>query len=199
MSGSLIDTSQRFEKSPTTTVSCLSDLSEGAKDQIIDFYVAGNNPRHIANVLHIDKNIIDKIIEQYLAEYKSLDQTDMLKLQTERISRVIAFLWKNVLDADVLRNPEYVKVLIDALDKLSELVGLKKQRIEQQVRVINETQVPIVVNYVTMVNNKVIEKIQPLLTPEGAKVLEKNYNTWLSEAATDSADIIEKPTLQIEM
>lgn len=75
--------------------------------------------------------------------------------------------------------------------EISELAGLKKKRVETEVRVIEEQQINVIVSYVTQVLDEFVVKITPLLTKSGKKQLEEHKTEWYAESVDKPARVLD--------
>lgn len=160
----------------------------------ISMLVRGKSREQVAEKLSMTPAEVFRIEEAYYSAQEMLSEHAMLMKQLARLEMVIDVLFDRVTQSTFDLNPDFVKHLLSAIDSVSDLAGLKKQKIQAEVRVINERQVPIVINYVDFVTNHVLDKVRPYLTGEGVKELTDRKNDWLSEATTLGANIIDEPT-----
>ena len=214
MAGRLISTSGKSEtsrKSPVSNSVSIEDLEVEAPEQAerdpdrlrrsmaIDLLVRGKSRNYVANKLGLSEFEVFRIEEDYYASQARLSEHAMLMKQIERLETVIDALYDRVVGDVWDLDPKVVEQMLKSIDMISELMGLKKQRVEAEVRVIQEQQVPIIISYVDFVEKQMMDKIRPLLTKAGQRQLEKKYDDWFSEATTMGAEIIDVPTAKMTL
>lgn len=214
MAGRLISTSGKSEtsrKSPVSNSVSIEDLEVEEPEQAerdpdrlrrsmaIDLLVRGKSRNYVANKLGLSEFEVFRIEEDYYASQARLSEHAMLMKQIERLETVIDALYDRVVGDVWDLDPKIVEQMLKSIDMISELMGLKKQRVEAEVRVIQEQQVPIIISYVDFVEKQMMDRIRPLLTKAGQRQLEKKYDDWFSEATTMGAEIIDVPTAKMTL
>lgn len=159
----------------------------------------GKSRTAVADRLNLSEAEVFKIEEEYYASQEQLSEHAMLMKQIARLEKVMDTLYDMALDSYTEVDAKLVEQLLKSIDLVSELAGLKKQKVEAEVRLIAEQQVPIIINYVDYVQSAMMEHITPLLTKRGQRQLEAHRDEWLAEATTKGAEIIDAPTVTMKM
>ena len=176
-------------------------VDDTKRDLVVTLLANGASRRHVAQQVGLSEADVFRIEEDYYTGQAQLSEHARLMKQMARLDQVLSLLHARV-QTSVFDNPDadpkYFDALLKTIDQTSELMGLKKTRIQTEVRVIEERQVNIIVAYTRAVVEAIEGHLRPYLSIEGRRALDANRETWLSQAAADSADTL-RATAPMEM
>ena len=175
------------------------DVVRTKRELALDLVTRGRPRRQIANQLNMTEAEVFRIEEDYFASQEVLSEPAQLAKQMERLGIVLDKLWSLVVDNSYQLDAKLVEQLLKTIDLTSDLAGLKKTRMEAEVRVIQERQVPVIINFIDRVQTQMEEHLTPLLTADGRRMLESHRDEWLSEATAASVGELRGETTVIEM
>lgn len=175
------------------------DVVRTKRELALDLVTRGRPRRQIANQLNMTEAEVFRIEEDYFASQEVLSEPAQLAKQMERLGIVLDKLWSIVVDNSYQLDAKLVEQLLKTIDLTSDLAGLKKTRMEAEVRVIQERQVPIIINFIDRVQTQMEGHLAPLLTDDGRRMLEAHRDEWLSEATVASVGELRGETTVIEM
>ena len=175
------------------------DVVRTKRELALDLVTRGRPRRQIANQLNMTEAEVFRIEEDYFASQEVLSEPAQLAKQMERLGIVLDKLWSLVVDNSYQLDAKLVEQLLKTIDLTSDLAGLKKTRMEAEVRVIQERQVPVIINFIDRVQTQMEEHLTPLLTADGRRMLESHRDEWLSEATAASVGELRGGTTVIEM
>ena len=215
MKRSLIDSSPASQRKPSKPVSSSTKLLE---DEVIeaeessevsvtvqkralalDMLQRGKGRREVADKLSLTEAEVFRIEEDYYSKQETLSEHAMLMKQLTRLEKLLDSVWDRVVDNNLMTDPDDLKSTLAIIDSISDLAGLKKTKVEAEIHLIQQQQVPVIVSYVDFVNAEMERHMKPLLTDEGRKELEANRETWLTEATQRGVSLLEEPTAEITM
>jgi len=176
-------------------------VDDTKRDLVVTLLANGTSRRQVAERVNLSEAEVFRIEEDYYTGQAQLSEHARLMKQMARLDQVLSLLHARV-QTSVFDNPDadpkYFDALLKTIDQTSELMGLKKTRIQTEVRVIEERQVNIIVAYTRAVVEAIEGRLRPYLSAEGRRALDANRETWLSQAAADSADTL-RATAPMEM
>lgn len=177
----------------------LADLSDrDAKVRsVCRHLLRGKSRDEVADIEGLSVQEVADIEEMHFASIVPLSEQAMLMKQLGRLELLLDKAFEMTVDG--FGNFNDVASTLAVIKEISELVGLKKTHLKAEVKVINERQVPIVVNYVNAVVNDLMGHVQPLLTKAGARQLEAHRGEWMVEATKSAADQLTLETSTLTM
>lgn len=162
-----------------------------------DLLLRGKTRADVADVVGLSVEQVADIEEMHFGSIKPLSEQAMFAKQLMRLEILLDKAYEQTLDR--YGSAEDFAATLSIIKEISDLVGLKKTRLQAEVRVINERQVPIIVNYTQAVVTDMLNHVQPLLTESGALELEARRDEWFATAAQKSAKDLEKETATLTM
>ena len=210
-SKSLVGSSQKFQRKPkprtTPSLSVTSDevivhegkIYEGGvtaaqRKLIIEQRARGKTYAELVERFKVDEETIHRIEEEYYSSQQSLSEHAMLMKQLSRLDMLLDVLYERVLGDQYDLNPDFLKHALAVISEISDLAGLKKQRIAAEIKIIEQQQVPLIVSFNDRVVESMLARVQPLLTKRGALELETKKTEWMSESVKDAAEILDSTT-----
>ena len=176
-------------------------VDEAKRNLVVGALLKGGTRGDVAHQAGLSEAQVFRIEEEYYTGQAMLSEHARLMKQMARLDRVLGMLDARVQSA-LLANPEgdpkYFDSILKAIDQVSDLMGLKKTRIQTEVRVIEERQVSIIVAFTRSVVEAMEAHLRPMLTMAGREQLEERREEWLAQATAASAEILEA-TAPMEM
>lgn len=137
-------------------------------------------------------------IQDYLdSSESSLSVTQLRKLQRRRLERIMAALDEQVQAGDLLTQGKNVKNLIDAIEQITELEDLKKDRLrDEQVR-LTQAQTLMILDSMGLLQAGmlpgVLEWLAGRLPPQMMDGLREDFTVWWNEQfPSRAADAVEQ-------
>ena len=171
-----------------------------AKDRermALQLLIRGRSREDVADFLSMDVKEVALLEESYFSSSARLSETAMFQKQLMRLEMLLDRAFDIVMDMDA--EGHNVASTLAVIKEISELAGLKKTRVEAQVKVIEERQVPLIVNFTQNVVNDMMGHIAPHLTDTGAQLLEAKKEAWLIEASHKAAEDLTPETVTVTM
>ena len=169
-------------------------VDEAKRNLVINALVKGGTRGDVAHQAGLSEAQVFRIEEEYYTGQAMLSEHARLMKQLARLDRILGMLDARVQSA-LLANPDadpkYFEALLKAIDQVSDLMGLKKTRIQTEVRVIEERQVEVIVSFTRSVVEAMEARLRPMLTIAGREELEARREEWLAQATAASAQILE--------
>lgn len=161
---------------------------------IIEQRARGKTYAELVERFKVDEETIHRIEEEYYSSQQSLSEHAMLMKQLSRLDMLLDVLYERVLGDQYDLNPDFLKHALAVISEISDLAGLKKQRIAAEIKIIEQQQVPLIVSFNDRVVESMLARVQPLLTKRGALELEAKKTGWMSESVKDAAEILDSTT-----
>lgn len=163
------------------------------KNLVLRDLLRGKPRSDVASKFQMSEAEVFRIEEEYYVSQESLSEHAMLMKQLTRLEKLLDALWGMVVETPMAANPDNIKTTLATIDAISELAGLKKTKVEAEIKLIQQQQIPIIVAFVESVQNNMEQHLIPLLTKRGQKQLEAHREEWLADATSSSASILEEP------
>lgn len=132
-----------------------------------------------------------RIEEDYYKALQPLDEHALLMKQLTRLETVLDAVWDQVMDRSGFVDPDDLKGILAVITEISDLAGLKKQRVSAEVKIIQDQQVDMVAAYVEQVLNAYTEQLFDYLTVKGKRALEGHQDEWIAEAVAKPVQVLE--------
>lgn len=193
--------SKKFKSVEELQLESFDDFEEEPLDrkelekEIIAARLKGTPVLSLARQYEIEPLEIFELEEEYWAKVDKPSPHAMFLKQLTRLEEMIDALWDS---AKLTGNPKVVEQVISAINSISEIAGLKKTRIEAEIRVIEEREIVLVQSFVEAVLANFLELLAKEV-PEIRPAVEKNYLDWLVQATKDPTRVISSETATIEM
>ena len=175
--------------------SITSDDLEGRRMVAIAMLRRGADRHKIIDRTGFTSKELFEIEQEYYDDRDMLDERAQTIKQLDRLDAILDMAWTQVA-AYGLANEHgdfgaNLNAFTNVIREISDLAGLKKQRVETEIRIIEEQQINIIVSYVSMVLDEFVTKITPYLTKNGQKQLEAHRRDWYAEAVDTQAQVLE--------
>ena len=182
------------EVSPLHGVDPNASPEERRKRVAINMRLAGKSLAEVSDRTGLTEQEVHRAEAAYYESQETLSEHAMLIKQLTRLDRLLSLLWERV-EGRYVENPDEFRNILDVLKEISELAGLRKQRLQAEVRIIQQDQVPLIQAYVRGVLSAYEEHLAPLLTVRGTKALEAKRDEWVVDATSQGvAQLTEKTT-----
>lgn len=137
----------------------------------------------------VDPDEAYRIYVQYREKDAGVNEAEYRMLQLERLEKMIDALWDLAVES---KSIDHIKALLPVLQEISKLLGLNKQKAITEVRVIEQRQVHLVVDYIDAVTETVKRHVLELMPNNLLRdEIENGWDSWVAQAS-------EKPLAQIE-
>lgn len=163
------------------------------KSLVIRALLRGKPRSEVAERFQLSEAEVFRIEEDYYSSQASLSEHAQLMKQLTRLEKLLDALWDSVVENPLATNPDNVKTALATIEAVSDLAGLKKTKVEAEIKLIQQQQIPVIVAFVESVQNNMEQHLFPLLTKRGQKQLEAHREEWLADATSSSASILEEP------
>lgn len=163
------------------------------KSLVLRNLLRGKPRSEVAAKFQMSEVEVFRIEEEYYSSQESLSEHAMLMKQLTRMEKLLDALWDMVVENPMSANPDNIKTTLATLEAISDLAGLKKTKVEAEIKLIQQQQIPVIVSFVEAVQSNMEQRLYPLLTKRGQKQLEAHREEWLADATSVSANILEEP------
>lgn len=163
------------------------------KSLVLRDLLRGKSRSDVASKFQMSEVEVFRIEEDYYSSQESLSEHAQLMKQLTRLEKLLDALWDSVVENPLAANPDNIKTSLATIEAISDLAGLKKTKVEAEIKLIQQQQIPIIVAFVESVQNNMEQHLFPLLTKRGQKQLEAHRDEWLADATSSSASILEEP------
>lgn len=154
---------------------------------IIEERVKGLSYFKIEQKHGIDALSARELVREALSSEAMDDEWEKRGVMMLRIEKVIEHLWEGVTNGSF----KHAEVLLKGIERLSELLALNKQVIEQQQAAITDEQAAVIYAVLTENNRQMLEYINSTLKPN--KTQQKKLVEWpqiSAEAATQAVEVV---------
>ena len=186
-------TTSEFPADKMTPVSDDTATEETTRALAVELLLRGKSRSYVADKLGITEAKVFAIESDHYNKQEMLGEHAFLMKQLTRLEALLDAVWDRVMQG-YIDDPKEYEAALSVLKEISELAGLKKTKVQAEVRLIQEQQVPMIVNFVQQVVSDMEKKTAPLLTKKGVLELEAHREEWLAEATQNSVNLIEEPT-----
>jgi len=131
------------------------------------------------------------IEEDYYKALQPLDEHALLMKQLTRLETVLDAVWDQVIEQSGFVDPDDLKGILAVITEISDLAGLKKQRVSAEVKIIQDQQIPMITAYVEQVLKAYTEQLAEYLTVRGKKALDAHRDEWYAEAVAKPVKVLE--------
>ena len=169
------------------------------KSLVLRNLLRGKPRSEVADKFQLSEVEVFRIEEEYYSSQESLSEHAMLMKQLTRMEKLLDALWDMVVENPMSANPDNIKTTLATLEAISDLAGLKKTKVEAEIKLIQQQQIPIIVSFVEAVQSNMEQRLYPLLTKRGQKQLEAHREEWLADATSVSAAILEEPKADMSL
>ena len=169
------------------------------KSLIIRDLLRGRSRSDVASKIQMSEVEALRTEEEYYSSQESLSEHAMLMKQLTRMEKLLDALWDMVIENPLAADPDNIKTALATIDTISDLAGLKKTKVEAEIKLIQQQQIPVIVSFVEAVQSNMEQRLYPLLTKRGQKQLEAHREEWLADATSVSAGILEEPKADMSL
>lgn len=175
----------------------LSDDPEivGRREVAVSMLRAGKSAEAVMDKTGFSYSDLAVIEQTYYDGRELLDERAQTIKQMDRLDKLLDIALDQVLAwgvADEKGNfGSNLTAMTGLIREISELAGLKKKRVETEIRVIEEKQADLVVLFVGGVLDDFVTKITPLLTKNGQKQLASHREEWYASSIEGQAKVLD--------
>lgn len=125
------------------------------------------------------------VLDQRAQTIKQMDRLDaLLDMAFDQVSKYGLMNEKGDFGANLTS-------FVTIIREISDLAGLKKQRVETEVRIIEEAQINIISSYVAQVLDAYTDKVLQYMTVEGRKLLDEKRSVLYAESVEQPSKLLE--------
>ena len=208
---SLVGSSERFQRKPkpqkvpsvinddgSTHVAGGEVIEHGVTDAkrkiIVQQRLRGVSIARVAEVCKVTEEAVLRVEAEYYASRDSMPEHAMRAKQLDRLDALLDLLWDHVTGHAFDKDHDQISNALAVIKEISDLAGLKKQKIVSEIRLIEQQQVPLIVTFNDRVVHDVVARMRPHLTKKGQAVLDAHLDEWMSEAVSRAAGVLETTT-----
>lgn len=173
------------------------ELTETQKSIIVGSLLTGKSRRSVAEKYGMSEAEIFRVEEEYYSSLDTLSEHAALMKQIHRLDKLLDRAFDMLDYVSEETGPSAINAALQVISEISALIGLKKNRIEAEVKLIQPQQVQAIISFNDFVVGQVLSKVTPLLTDEGRLELEGNKDLWITQAVEEGVDIIDAPTAKV--
>lgn len=177
----------------------VSDQERGIRLAVLEGLRQGQSPTTLSERLGLSVEEIYAIQKAYYDSIQSPDERTMSLIQMERLDQILTLFWDTINTWGVVDSKgnfaANLNTGLSIIREISDLVGLRKQRITQEVTVIKKEQQAVVVAFVDTAANALLERLRPYLTPAGQRLLEERGPDLITESVNSAAGLMDRKVL----
>ncbi len=134
-------------------------------------------------------------VQDYLQRSKELSELEYRRMQLRRLEKMIDALWDLAIEHKDL---DHLDTLLKVLKEISKMLGLYQQKTVTEIRVVEEKQTTLIVNYVDAVAATLMHRVLDTVTAKGARAkIESEWDEWVAEASTEPLRQIESAKVEV--
>ena len=168
---------------------------EGRKQVAIAALKRGTEREKIMERTGLSGAQLFQIEQDYYDSRQVLDDRAQTIKNMDRLESLLDLAWDHV-ERWGLANEKgdfgaNLSAFLSVVREISELAGLKKQKTETTIKVVQEEQINLIVTYVAAVLDEYTDTLKPLLTAKGKKQLEAHRVEWYDAAVSAPTNVLE--------
>lgn len=143
----------------------------------------------------VDPDEVFREVQDYLQRSKELTELEYRRMQLSRLEKLIDALWDLAVEHGSL---EHIDTMLKVLKEISKMLGLYQQKTVTEVRVVEEKQTTLIVNYVDAVSSTLMHRVLDTVTAKGARSkIEEQWDAWVAEASSEPLKQIESAKVEV--
>lgn len=143
----------------------------------------------------VDPDQVFREVQDYLQRSKELSELEYRRMQLRRLEKMIDALWDLAIEHKDL---DHLDTLLKVLKEISKTLGLYQQKTVTEIRVVEEKQTTLIVNYVDAVAATLMHRVLDTVTAKGARSkIEEQWDEWVAEASTEPLRQIESAKVEV--
>lgn len=162
---------------------------------IMDERNRGKNFREIAEKFSITPEEAYRLYTEYIESSHALNEMEYRALQLQRLEKMIDAVWDLAINNNSL---DGIDSLLSILREINKMLGLNKQKAEVAVQVIDARQQTLIINYVDVLAETLLQRVLATVTSAKAKTtIEQNWDDWIAEASARPLEIMSHDTVKV--
>lgn len=161
----------------------------------IDERARGRSWQQIAEKYSKD---VDEVYADYMRHMESsraYTESEYRMLQLTRLEKMIDALWEMGINAGSL---DHVSKMLPIVQEISKMLALHKPKVEAEIRIIEEKQVHLIVDYLDAVTDTIRHEVLQTVTAKRTREeIESNWDAWVAGAAQRPLEQIETATVKV--
>lgn len=143
----------------------------------------------------VDPDTVFREVQDYLQRSKELSELEYRRMQLRRLERLIDALWDLAVEH---KDIEHIETMLKVLKEISKMLGLYQQKTISEVRVVEEKQTTLIVNYVDAVSETLLHRVMETVTAKGARTkIEAEWAEWVASASQEPLKQIESAKVEV--
>ena len=161
----------------------LEEVPDGKKKLAVSMLLRGKSRDEVASKLDLSTAEVFRIEEEHYRNTETLDEHAMYLKQMRRMEMILDALWDQLIDRGTrAMDPDDLKGALALIGEMNEIIGLKKTRVETEVKIIQEQQTELIFGYVQEVLRVYTEHMTQYLTAKGKRELPERQQAWIEDA-----------------
>lgn len=173
----------------------LEEVPDGKKKLAVSMLLRGKSRDEVASKLDLSTAEVFRIEEEHYRNTETLDEHAMYLKQMRRMEMILDALWDQLIDHGTrAMDPDDLKGALALIGEMNEIIGLKKTRVETEVKIIQEQQTELIFGYVQAVLEEYTRRVSQYLTAKGKRELEAHQVDWVMEATHEPVAMLDAKT-----
>lgn len=141
----------------------------------------------------------DEVYADYMAHMEKSRQyteSEYRMLQLTRLEKMIDALWELGIEGGSV---EHIGKMLPIVQEISKLLALHKPKVEAEIRIVEEKQLHLIVDYIDAVTDTVRSRVMDTITAKRTKqLIDDNWEKWVAEASQQPLAQLESATIRPE-
>lgn len=143
----------------------------------------------------VDPDQVFREVQDYLQRSKELSELEYRRMQLRRLEKLIDALWDLAVEH---KDIDHIDTMLKVLKEISKMLGLYQQKTISEVRVVEEKQTTLIINYVDAVASTLMHRVLDVVTAKGARAkIEAQWDEWVADAAAEPLKQIESAKVEV--
>lgn len=173
-----------------------TDIQPSALVQmIIDARNRGWSWYRIAEKYDQDPDVVYAEYMKFMESNSTVNEAEYRMLQLNRLEKMLDALWDLGIKQGSL---DHVKTMLPIIQEISKMLGLHKEKTITEIRVIEQRQVHLVVDYLDAVTDTLRQQIMETVTAKGAREkIDGKWDQWIADASERPLKAIESDSIGV--
>lgn len=141
----------------------------------------------------------DEVYADYMAHMeksRAYTESEYRMLQLTRLEKMIDALWELGVEGGSV---EHVSKMLPIVQEISKLLALHKPKVEAEIRIIEEKQLHLIVDYIDAVTDTVRTQVLETVTAKRTRQqIEEKWEEWVAEASRKPLQSLETATIEVK-
>lgn len=141
----------------------------------------------------------DEVYADYMAHMeksRAYTESEYRMLQLTRLEKMIDALWELGVEGGSV---EHISKMLPIVQEISKLLALHKPKVEAEIRIIEEKQLHLIVDYIDAVTDTVRTQVLETVTAKRTRQqIEEKWEEWVAEASRKPLQQLETATIEVK-